>query len=292
MKTTKRKIGLYDSSITRVWPVFQTLIHKDPSGNSWFSNILKLADDKSQSSIQLIMDFTPLLPEILQKREIGPRVLKYYGLNSIEMESCFEKTIPPADGFLRWLILNPDRMTWPRRGKQTYSSNAQIKREQLFGRHGNEAVKTAQLEALGELERLGAQRSHGKWWSFEGITQVDCFLETENFILLVEGKRTESLSSKTDWYPHRNQLIRNLEVAQEISGRKSFAVLVIAEDEIGEIPEDVIQQSLPHFTKPECDALMQHYLGCILWEDVCSATGISYQNLPDTVADYIGQMPW
>jgi len=292
MKTTKRKKGLYDSSITRVWPVFQTLIHKDPSALSWLQNILKLAGDKSQSSIQLKMDFTPLLPEILQKREIGPRVLKYYGLNSIEMERCFEKTIPPADGFLRWLILNPDKMTWPRRGKQTYSFNAQIKREQLFGMHGNEAAEFAQRETMGELDRLGAQRAHGKWWSFEGITQVDCYLETENLILLIEGKRTETLSSKTDWYPQRNQLIRNLEVVQEISGGKYFAVLVIAEEDIGEIPEDVIQQSLPHFTKPECDALMQHYLGCILWKDVCSATGISYDSLPDTVVDYTNQIPW
>lgn len=292
MKQPKRKRGLYDSSITRVWPVFQTLIHKDHSGLSWLPNILRLTEDKSQSSIQLKMDFTALLPEILQKREIGPRVLKYYGLNSIEMERCFEKTIPPADGFLRWLILNPDKMTWPRRGKQTYSSNAQIKREQLFGRHGNEAAESAQREALGELDILGAQRSHGKWWSFEGITQVDCYLETEKLILLIEGKRTETLSSKTDWYSQRNQLIRSLEVAQEISGHKTFAVLVIAEEEIGEIPEDVIQQSLPHFTKPECDALMQHNLGCVLWKDVCLATGISYQSLPETVVDYINQIPW
>lgn len=76
MKTTKRKIGLYDNSITRVWPIFQTLSHKDPTGLSWLPNILKLVKNKWQSSIQLIMDFTQLLPEILQKREIGPRVLK------------------------------------------------------------------------------------------------------------------------------------------------------------------------------------------------------------------------
>jgi hypothetical protein len=124
------------------------------------------------------------------------------------------------------------------------------------------------------------------------ITQVDCYLETSNLVLLIEGKRTETLSAKTDWYPLRNQLIRNLEVAQEIAGTKNFAVLVIAESDIGQIHPKVVQQSLPHFNPAEREALLQHYLGCILWKDVCRAVGMAYESLPDTVSEYVKWVLW
>jgi hypothetical protein len=47
---------------------------------------------------------------------------------------------------------------------------------------------------------------------------------------LIEGKRTEPISDSTDWFPGRNQIIRNLEVAQAlVDSRKNFAVLVCTE---------------------------------------------------------------
>jgi hypothetical protein len=225
----------------------------------------------------------------MDKRRIGGNVLKNFGGGDLEMEACFEKTIPPSEGFLRWLIQNPELLTWPRGGKQTYSLMAQEKRERLVGKYGTKALKTTQAEALAELNRLGADRAHGKWWSFEGITYVDCYLETENLILLVEGKRTETLSTRTDWYPDRNQLVRNLEVAQEISGSKDFAVLVIAENKIDPISPQVVDRSLPHFTPKERQNLMEHYMGCITWRDVCQATGIPYESLPDSVVEWLAQ---
>lgn len=289
MNAPRRKKGLYDSSATRVWPVFQGLIQKDPSGLSWLPQILSLPQGPYGLAAQLRDQVTPLVTHWLQKRKIGGNVLKNFGGGDIEMEACFEKTIPPSQGFLRWMIHNPDRLTWPRRGRQTYSQIAQEKRERLFGRHGEKAQAATQAEALAELDRLGADRGHGKWWSFEGITHVDCYLETENMILLIEGKRTETLSSRTDWYPDRNQLVRSLEVAQEISVSKNFAVLVIAENKIDPITAQVVERSLPHFTPEERADLMQHYLGCITWRDACQVTGISYESLPDTVVDWIGQ---
>jgi hypothetical protein len=39
-----------------------------------------------------------------------------------------------------------------------------------------------------------------------------------------------TLSTRTDWYPNRNQLVHNLEVAQENSGLKNYAVVVIAKN--------------------------------------------------------------
>jgi hypothetical protein len=228
-----------------------------------------------------------LLPECIAKRTISGNVLKYHGVESIELPGCFEKSIPPSYRFLRWLIEHPERLTWPNHGKARFSTLAQAKREDLFGWHGAERQAAVQKEALAVLERFGAKRAHRKWWAFEGITDVDCFLETENLILLIEGKRTEPLSAFTNWYPGRSQLVRNLEVAQELAGKKRFAVLVIGEDAIGPLPQAVIDLSLPHFSPGERQVLMHHYLGCLTWRQVCATVGIPYESLPATVPEWI-----
>jgi hypothetical protein len=63
----------------------------------------------------------------------------------------------------------------------------------------------------------------------ERFTSVDCLLETKSLLLLIEGKRTEAVSDSTDWFPGRNQVIWNLEVAQALAAGRNFAVLICAE---------------------------------------------------------------
>lgn len=227
---------------------------------------------------------------MVTRRTISGNVLKYYGIETIKLPNCFEKSIPPSYRFLRWLIEHPERLNWPNNGKARFSTQAQAKREDLLGWHGAENQIAVQQEALAELENKGAIRFHGKWWSFEGTTSVDCFLETEHLVLLIEGKRTEGLSNSVNWYPGRNQLVRNLEVAQELAGKKYFAVLVVAEEDIGPIPKEIIDISLPHFSPVERSALMQHYLGCITWREVCEVVDIPYDSLPETVPDWIASL--
>ena len=279
-------IKQYDSSITRVWPVFQPLLRRDPTGLSWLPQILALAQAQSPLVRQIFHDLTPLLPACLQKRRIGSKNLKYCGVSSVEMEACFERSLPPSAAFLRWLIRNPHRLTWPRQGRQKFSPVPQAKRQDLVGLNGVQPQALAQAEALAEIDRLGAGRSHRKWWGFEGVTYADCCLETANLVLLIEGKRTETLSTGIDWYPGRNQLLRNLEVTGEIASSRNFAVLVIAETPLLPPAAETVQRSLPHLSGPERDALLSHYLGCLTWKDVCQSVGLSYDQLPATVADW------
>jgi hypothetical protein len=113
--------------------------------------------------------------------------------------------------FLRWLTENPHALTWPERPKGVrveFGGPTQQKREAWFR---GEAELIA--DALAELDAHGATGSRDKWWAFEGFTSVDCELRTEQMTLLIEGKRTERLSRSTHWFPQRNQLARNLEVA-------------------------------------------------------------------------------
>lgn len=290
MKPSSHKRGLHDSSLTRVQPVFQQLIQQDQSGLSWLPALMDLVTVNSYQATRISINYGPLLPELVKKRRIGGNILNYYGVETIELENCFEKSIPPSERFLRWLIEHPEQLTWPQGGKEQYSQRTQDKRETLIGLHGLQAKAAAQKEALEALDDLGIQRSHTKWWAFEGSTSVDCYLETENILLLIEGKRTEKLSESINWYPRRNQLIRILDVAQEISGRKEYGVMVLAETQIEPISEKVIENSLPHLTKDEIEELMGHYLGCLLWEDVCNAVDIPFDSLPDTVTEWVEQL--
>jgi hypothetical protein len=104
-----------------------------------------------------------------------------------------------------------------------------------------------------------------KWWAFEGFTEVDCYLETDRFLLFVEGKRTEPLSESTVWYKGRNQLIRNLEVAEELAGTKDYGVMLISEDPMPEPTHAEVDTSLPHLSPEHRDELMKHFLGCRTW---------------------------
>jgi hypothetical protein len=137
---------------------------------------------------------------------------------------------------------------------------------------------------LRALDRNGPERSARQWWAFEGSTEVDCCLETDKIVLVIEGKRTEHLSESTAWYSGRNQLHRNLEAARDLAAGREFGVFVIGE---GEIPETALgkpEAGLPHLSAADRAELMTHYLGCLTWRQVCDATGVDYESLPRNIA--------
>ena len=135
------------------------------------------------------------------------------------------------------MIEHPDELSWPQRGKQKFGAKTTAWRERLLN-HDPEARETA----LAELERCGPAGSWHKWWAFEGYTSLDCLLKTDQLLLAIEGKRTDVLSPSTDWYPHRSQLLRNLEVTQEAEG-KDFVFMVIAEQQIEPVLPGTIEKS-------------------------------------------------
>jgi hypothetical protein len=99
----------------------------------------------------------------------------------------------------------------------------------------------------------------------------------------VEGKRTDALSSATDWFPRRNQMIRNVESARANSEGVPFGCLLITEEAPPTITSSMIQDSLPHLTETEQNALMPHFWGAFTWRQACEATDIEYGALPLTV---------
>ena len=162
----------------------------------------------------------------------------------------------PGRRLLRWLLENPDRMTWPASAGQrkSYSATTQARREALIGRKGDSARKQAQASALRLLNRNGPEKSARKWWAFEA------------------------------WYSGRNQLHRNLEAARDLAAGREFGVFVISEEEIPETALGSSEAGLPHLNTAERAELMSHYLGTLTWSQVCEVTGMDYRSLPRNVA--------
>jgi len=259
----------------------------DRTGKGWLPKVLRSCEPNSELAESLAEDAGTILPEISTTRDYPDRILKHYGIKRIALENCFEHCLPPPSRFLEWLIKNPDRMQ--RKADERSSERTRKCRADLFGDNGSTTQKRSVELALAELRERGTEGSARKWWAFEGFTEVDCFLETDRLLLLVEGKRTELLSSATGWYPFRNQLVRNLEVAQEQGHRrdKHFAVMVLSEDPIAPLTKQEICDSLPHFDAQKRNSLMEHYLGNATWKSVCDATGLVFSDLPGTTADLV-----
>jgi len=230
--------------------MFQRLLRRDPTGRSWLPQLIGCAPNQSAVAPLLARDTGALDPALSTIRSYPDRILRRYGLKTIPLEMCFEHPLPPPGAFLRWLIQNPSQMTWPpsKGAERRFGVDTQARREALFGRRGPESAATAQADALRELDRLGAPGSRRAWWAFEGYTEVDCYLETPQLVLVIEGKRTEALSASTEWFPQRSQLIRNLEVARDIADNRAFGVLVITEADIGMIPEAILERVTIYLT--------------------------------------------
>lgn len=280
--------GRLNSSITRVRPFFSALLAVRPSGEGWLRDLLESAPHVSHLPSDVRSDPGRLSPQLVETRDYMDRVLD----RRISLPHCFEHSAPPSRVFLQWLIDHPDRLNWPERPRGTrvvYGTKTQLAREALIDGAVAERAQ-AQAQARAELERLGPEGSRRRWWAFEGHTEVDCWLETERLLLFVEGKRSEPLSPSTDWYPQRNQLVRNLEVVGELTRGRAAAVLLVTEDPIPELTQEAVADSTPHLNQEARQTLEQRYLGQVTWRTLCARLGADYNALPGTIADVIATL--
>jgi hypothetical protein len=261
-------VGKYNSSATRVAPFFQTLIERDRSGSTWLPSILKLFPNRRSFTPQLLLEPGGIIAYQFGKREL-----------------CLN---PPLR-FLKWLVEHPHELNWPRykiKDKHTLDM-----RERLMLRGSYEATPEVRSEVIesakAEIEGAIAATMIGRsawlhaWWVLEGRTHVDCYIETANLRLFIEGKRTEKLSPNTSWYRKRNQLLRNLEAASVQSSGQPFAQLLITEDPFVEFASETVDGSLPHLSTEERRELLSHYAGAVTWRNLCSAVGLKHEMLPD-----------
>lgn len=251
--------GPFDSSLTRVAPVFDRLRTRS---DDWVRTLLRLVKPATTT------------PDELAALDL--RFLDGHWGSS-------ERGLPPPASLLSWLIRNPTPQL---------IAQDRLPERSLLASGDPETVE----RALRELRSSTAPKG---WHVLEGPTYPDALLETPDALVVIEGKRTESGPTvDTTWLTGRHQIWRHLDAAWEIRGRRRVFgfFLVQGTPPGGDVPPvwqqaftDALEpsslaSSFPHRSATECKAIASCFLGGTTWQRVCSALGIEFADLPDRVS--------
>lgn len=240
-------------------PVFNRLLERDRTGTSWLPRLLELPQHGSA--------------------ETGPP-----HLSGLTRHGWWpnEVQLPAPAGLLAWLLENLPPL-----------EDAAGKRAQLLG--GDPATLAQAHELLARRPTTSTDRA---WFVFEGPTSVDAYLETPELILLVEGKRTErGPTTHTTYMPVRHQILRNLDAAWDLRGKRATVGMFIVEGkgDGDEVPKDwqdfavastsadVLAASMPHRSSEERAAIGDGFLGVTTWQIVCRAFGLPFPPVSDGI---------
>jgi hypothetical protein len=207
----------------------------------------------------------------------------------VRLPAYLEFSAPAPERLLAWLIRNPGELDDARISAPNAGTTAEKRRRLKSG--DPEVVR----EGLDALLVSGSSAALREWWAFEGPTSIDCYLETDEFVFAIEGKRTERLASSTSWLPERNQLARNLEVVQSLACGRRYGVIMVVErlTDFAYVESqallDYVSPARPHFHEYEREFLARHFLGVLTWQELCDAADIKYDTLPHTAVDFYRQ---
>jgi len=258
-------MGKYDSSKTRVTPVFDQLYTNDQTGHSWVRKLIDLPVGGNPVALPENCNLT----------------IQDFGWGDSE------KKLDPPVSLLEWLIRHPRK---PVSG--LLSSNSVIAQKRSEWIEGSEAH---QLEALQLLRHNPAGED---WHIFEGQTQPDVFIQTPDLILVVEGKRTERKpTTSTKWMAGRHQMLRHSDCAWEIAGTRRVIGFFIVEGIANtcEVPAawidyakqtlapEAVASSLPHRSPEVQKGISSSFAGVTTWQRVCKKFNLDWTKLPDEI---------
>jgi hypothetical protein len=263
-------IRKFDSSRTRVTPVFNQLLARDPSGVSWLPQLLAL-------------------PRIASRVLLTP-VSSTQPVTAYAWGRAAEKGLRPPRTLLAWMVEHGDKL---QSSKRKTSDETMTKRQRLL-RH--DAITIA--EAMARLTQPTLPPI--AWYILEGITRPDVYLETPDILVVIEGKRTEPRAKPdTEWMPQRHQMLRHLDCAWEVRGERAVLGFFIVEGQGGAdalavpskwqraaqatISSPALDESLPHRTPAERLAIAAGFLGVTTWQQVCAAFQLDYTALPNRI---------
>lgn len=256
-----------DSSKTRVHPVFEELSKRHSQDAQWISRLLDLA-----------------APAERQDRSWRQQDLTPIGGLTIGKESGLQ---PPV-ALLSWLIRNFD----PPSGSVDGTGETADRRLKLMQRNPQTIS-----DALAELRRGGQGKA---WYVLEGPTYPDLFVETQDALIVIEGKRTEpGATVRTTWMKGRHQMLRHLDAAFEVRARRSVYGVLIVEgdreqdptvvpdnwrDEAARMIGDALETSLPHRGLAEQRLIAESFVGVTTWQAICREFGLPESVLKETVS--------
>ena len=259
-------MGQLDSAKTRVAPVFDALLHCDPTGTVWLDRLIRLGSRASE------VDLPSPAGELVSGH---PRT---WGEN--------ERPLSPPLGLLEWLIQNISAEAVVKAG----TSEETFQKRLALAHRDPDVLQEA-------LTRLRAGERGKAWWVLEGQSFPDAYLETESLVVVVEGKRTEqSTTSKTTFMAKRSQLIRHMDAAWEVADGRRVLGLLLVEGESPDpmlVPERwssasdeqlrpaLLMPSLPHRTAEERDIIAGGVLGVATWQGIFEEFSIEWPPVED-----------
>ncbi len=260
-------MGKYDSSKTRVKPVFDCIFENQNRNASILKRLLSLPQRKA-------------LKFDLNNFVVGELIEKHWGENEIKLNA--------PKGLLLWLVKN---LKMPPTGMPKASLATQQKRLGLI-RNEDSIIQEA-LKLI--LENPSITK---KWFVLEGTTQPDVYLETENCIIVIEGKRTERKpTTSTQWMHVRHQMIRHIDAVWDLKAAKRiFGFFVVEAENINSLVlkkwleyselttnDEILKKSLPHRSQQQREQIAESFLGVTTWQAICNEFDISIHLLPNEV---------
>lgn len=251
--------GVFDSSKTRVAPVFEALA---ASNRNWVHDLLVLAEASPNRFSGSGLDLR------FQSGAWGER----------------ETPIPPPVSLLSWLIRNPAKL----RATEAEDSNRNL----LL--HGN---PTAVAKALDLLRTDGASRAwyilEGPTVPDALIETPDALVVIEG------KRTEAGPTTDTTWLSGRHQIWRHIDAAWERKGRRKVFGMFIVEGEprTGAVPrhwrkaiEDalspaVIETSFPHRGPKERSSIKSSLLGVTTWQHVVQTFGLPNSTLIERLGE-------
>ncbi|MCF0128391.1 MAG: hypothetical protein HUJ70_07450 [Pseudobutyrivibrio sp.] len=137
-----------------------------------------------------------------------------------------------------------------------------------------------------EIINTGTRDSKKKWALFEGDSHPDLFIENDKYILLVEGKRTESgTKDSTTYLKNRSQMVRHIQNALAYArptGKKVIAFYIIEEGCgyegtcVKQHFMEVINRETIAIDETTKTEIINSFYEFITWKDVSEKLGIAF----------------
>lgn len=252
----------YDSSITRIVPTFDYV-------GSDISKLVKII-----RLFNLKIDYEAIMHENILESRYGNRNKGNPG----------EKQIPPVKQLLKWFLINNTKLTQKHNETRPKNESYHL-RKQLF--EGDKKTLDLALKLLSDNYPIGKV-----WYTFEGYTCPDIYIETDNYIFIGEAKRTENkITSSTGWFKTRDQLIRHVDSVVDRNKKVvSFYIFdrwVFNNSNYSRYLKqyknfNFFKQSLPHRNDFDILKIMESYIGYIFWDELSELFSISYPNKVNT----------
>ena len=245
--------GRYDSSKTRVRPVFDALWNQ---GRDWLPKLLALPDggcpDASVGAGNLAL------------------LEGYWEPN--------EKCLNPPVSLLSWLVRNTGSL------KET---SLEIEARQRLA-DGDPAAVT---EALRLLRTDSGTRGWHVFEG--PTCPDAYLVAAEALVVIEGKRTEATTTTDTKWLTGRHQIWRHIDAAWEIRGRRAVYGFFIVESEAdGSLSEhwrmagsaclapEALRTRIPHRSSAEVEAISRCYLGVTTWRRVCEKFQIDWRKLP------------